>query len=196
MNAHAADAGHHDEHHVHVMPMSIYMGVYGALLILTVLTVAVSRYDITQLGIPASLGIPIAMAIAVVKGSLVVAYFMHLRYDIAFIQLIFFASVFFMLVFFAWTMVDLSSRAMLHPENGLYSWREAEGLVVDAPSELTEEGHHLPAAYVNQELYDKKHAGHHGGGHHDDDGHGKDGHGKDGHKDDGHGKDGHKDDGH
>ncbi len=50
-----------------------YMMVFGALLVLTIVTVAVSYIDLAT---PAA--ITVALIIATVKGSLVVCYFMHL----------------------------------------------------------------------------------------------------------------------
>lgn len=51
----------------------VYIAVFGALAILTVLTVGVS-----YLKLPLALAIAVALFIAVVKGSLVAAFFMHL----------------------------------------------------------------------------------------------------------------------
>lgn len=50
-----------------------YVRVFGALLVLTVVTVAASR-----LHIAVPLAIAVAIAIAVLKGSLVAGFFMHL----------------------------------------------------------------------------------------------------------------------
>jgi len=61
--------GHVDiDHHVR-----IYMIVFGALAALTVITVGVS-----YLHVPVMLAIGLALVIAVIKGSLVACYFMHL----------------------------------------------------------------------------------------------------------------------
>ena len=53
--------------------MKLYIGVFVALMILTVLTVAVS-----YLGLVVPLAITVALIIAVTKGSLVASFFMHL----------------------------------------------------------------------------------------------------------------------
>ncbi|HSR49854.1 MAG TPA: cytochrome C oxidase subunit IV family protein [Acidobacteriota bacterium] len=53
----------------------IYMFVFGALLTLTVITVAASYLHHV---VPMSVSIAIALLIAIVKGSLVACYFMHL----------------------------------------------------------------------------------------------------------------------
>jgi len=46
--------------------------VFGVLLVLTVLTVAISRVDL------GTMNLPVGLAIATIKASLVGAYFMHL----------------------------------------------------------------------------------------------------------------------
>ena len=61
----------HDDIHHHV---KIYMRVFGALMFLTVVTVAVSYMHLSAV----AAAIAVALAIAVVKGSLVAGYFMHL----------------------------------------------------------------------------------------------------------------------
>jgi cytochrome c oxidase subunit 4 len=53
-----------------------YLIVFGALLGLTVLTVAVSL-----LPMPATLAIAVGLAIAAAKGTLVVMFFMHLTHE-------------------------------------------------------------------------------------------------------------------
>jgi len=53
-----------------------YVGVYGALMLATVVTVGVSALHLTLL-----VGVCVALAIAATKASLVAAYFMHLRWE-------------------------------------------------------------------------------------------------------------------
>jgi caa(3)-type oxidase subunit IV len=66
----AASAEHIKKHVKH------YWMVFGALALLTVVTVGAS-----YLSLPVALGIAVALAIAATKGSLVAAVFMHLIYD-------------------------------------------------------------------------------------------------------------------
>jgi len=56
--------------------MKTYIGVFVALIVLTLATVGASR-----LGIGVALGIAVALIIATVKGSLVGAIFMHLAWE-------------------------------------------------------------------------------------------------------------------
>lgn len=53
--------------------MRKYLMVFGALAVLTIVTVAIS-----QLHLPTHLAILLALSVAIVKGSLVAAFFMHL----------------------------------------------------------------------------------------------------------------------
>ena len=73
----------------------IYVAVFAALAVLTVVTVAISY--IPALHERPALGITVALLIALVKGSLVAAYFMHLIderkaiYSILILTAVFFA---------------------------------------------------------------------------------------------------------
>ena len=51
----------------------IYISVFVALMVLTIITVAVSRYHL-----PVPLAVTVALIVATIKGSLVACYFMHL----------------------------------------------------------------------------------------------------------------------
>ena len=61
---HAADIDKH---------VRIYITVFVALMVLTVVTVAISRFHL-----PVPIAITVALLVALVKGSLVACYFMHL----------------------------------------------------------------------------------------------------------------------
>ena len=71
----ASDA--HEEHGElgHVVPFKVLLVTFVGLLVLTVITVAVAHVDL------GSINLLVAMAIASVKASAVVLFFMHLRYD-------------------------------------------------------------------------------------------------------------------
>jgi len=51
----------------------IYITVFVALMVLTIVTVAVSRFHL-----PVHLAVTVALIVATIKGSLVACYFMHL----------------------------------------------------------------------------------------------------------------------
>ena len=59
----------------HVVPKKVYFAIFAILLVLTFLTVASAFYNLGPFN-------PIvAVTIACIKGSLVVLYFMHVRYS-------------------------------------------------------------------------------------------------------------------
>lgn len=92
--------------HVHITPFSTYMKVALALFALTFLTVgahAVRQY----LGPVAPL---VAFAIAGVKAFLVMAWFMHLKYESLENRVIFSLGFFFLLLLFAISIIDILSR--------------------------------------------------------------------------------------
>lgn len=60
----------------HIVSKRIYYLIFGALMILTIITVAAARVHM-----PEPLGTVVALAIAVTKAVLVVLYFMHVRYS-------------------------------------------------------------------------------------------------------------------
>ena len=101
---------HPHEVHEHVSPMSVYNGVIGALFVLTGLTYAVSFADLG----PASL--TVAMIVAFIKASLVVGYFMHLKYDDRYHLFVVLGTIIFVGIFFGFTLFDLKSRDALNDE--------------------------------------------------------------------------------
>ena len=56
--------------------VKVYWMVFGALAVLTVVTVSAASLEVSI-----GMGIFIAMAIAITKGSLVASFFMHLMFD-------------------------------------------------------------------------------------------------------------------
>ena len=117
----------HGEHHV--MPMKTYYAVYGALLLCTGLTYAVSELG-GAVGIVAgsSLSIAVAMAVALTKAFLVAAWFMHLKYDTMFNIFTFVSALWFMCIFFAFTMFDLGSRDSVDEMAGNFELRTEQAL--------------------------------------------------------------------
>jgi cytochrome c oxidase subunit 4 len=73
-HGHSHGASHHDETG-HVVPVSTFFKVLIALLILTVITVLAAQVDLGKFNIVG------ALAIASVKASLVIAVFMHGKYE-------------------------------------------------------------------------------------------------------------------
>lgn len=115
-SASSSHAGGHHGSEPHVLPLKTYFAVFGALLVLTILTVVVS-----VIGLPQPTAIIVAMVVAVVKASLVVLWFMHLKYDDRFYSLIFIISLFFLVLFFVFTSMDVLSRGQVNPEESFFS---------------------------------------------------------------------------
>ena len=71
MSDHAADLGDHtadiDKH------VKVYIIVFVALMVLTIITVAIARVHL-----PVPIAVSVALFVATIKGSLVACYFMHL----------------------------------------------------------------------------------------------------------------------
>jgi cytochrome c oxidase subunit 4 len=108
--AHHDDAHGHGDHAdghegPHAMPISILLAVFGALMFLTFITVAVTYVDLGRLSIW------VALIIALVKASLVCLYFMHLRYDAPFHGLIVIISMLFVILFIGITLMDSTNYA-------------------------------------------------------------------------------------
>lgn len=94
----------HSEHHI--TPLSTYLKVAGALFFLTFLTVGFHAIH-EHLGPFAAV---IAIAIAAVKAFLVMAWFMHLKYDVWLNRVIFGAGFFFLALLFIICILDIYSR--------------------------------------------------------------------------------------
>lgn len=150
--------------HVHIHSWKLYAAILGALLTLTVATVAVSYVDVDGLlsmgngveGVGAwNLGI--AVLIATVKAVLVVLFFMHLKDDARFNGLVFIGSLLFVGVFLAYTLNDTHFRGRVgdryngvavDPETGL---RAPGGIAGPIPGEVLERGLTAPAAPAAEE---------------------------------------------
>jgi cytochrome c oxidase subunit 4 len=78
--------------------------VYVTLLILTIITVAVSRIDL------GALNMFVAMFVASVKAAIVALWFMHLKYENKLNRVVFASGFFFLLVMFAFSAIDIFSR--------------------------------------------------------------------------------------
>jgi len=105
--AHGHAAG--DEHKHHVVPLRTYFMVWGGLVLLTYLTVRVSYHDFGEGNLI------IAMLIATMKASLVVLFFMALKYDEKFNAVVFVGSLAFLSVFLILTLADTMERGKVDP---------------------------------------------------------------------------------
>lgn len=86
--------------YVHIVPFRVLAAVFGALLVLTVLTVAATKVDL------GNWNLWLAMGIATVKAALVVLYFMHMRYDHPFNAVVFVTALAFVALFVSFALMD------------------------------------------------------------------------------------------
>lgn len=97
----AAEA--HDHGLAHITPVKLLVGVFGALVVFTVATVAVTSFDLGSQG-----NFIVAMIIATIKAGLVMAFFMHLVWDRKFNLTVFLSAFLFVLLFLSLSLTDRS----------------------------------------------------------------------------------------
>jgi cytochrome c oxidase subunit 4 len=92
-----------DEHHglAHTASVKVLVGTGGTLLMLTIVTVLATKVDFG-----ANINLAIAMFIAVVKASLVILFFMHLKYDKIFHTVVFLSAILAASLFVGFTLMD------------------------------------------------------------------------------------------
>ena len=88
----------------HVSPKSTYYMIFGTLMVLTAVTVGAAFMN---LGI---LNFPVAITIAIFKATLVILFFMHVKYSSQLTKLVCGGAFFFLLILFGLTMSDYLSR--------------------------------------------------------------------------------------
>src|ERR671918_1075840 len=88
----------------HVAPKSLYYLVFGALIIGTILTVVVAKFDLGPLNNI------VMLTVACAKALLVVLYFMHVRWGTRLTWVVVASGFFWLLILFALTMTDYMSR--------------------------------------------------------------------------------------
>lgn len=117
---------HGETHHTHVIVSAkTLMNVLLILLFFTILTVAASRAEVWaaatfHVEIPQWVNVMVAMSIAVVKGTLVLLFFMQLKYDNKLNAIIFANCIFALGLFLFFTMTDLGNRG------AVYEWKKGE----------------------------------------------------------------------
>ena len=94
----------HSEHSEHIVSPVIYVAIFAALLVGTGLTVWAAFQNFGQFNIV------IALAIASVKATLVVLYFMHARYSPRRTQLVIISAIFWLAIMLSLTLSDYQTR--------------------------------------------------------------------------------------
>ena len=95
----------HSTHAAHAHPtVGLYLMVFGALMVLTAITVAVAFVNLGPLNNV------VAITIAFTKTILVVLFFMHVRYSKPLIGLVVFGAVLWLAILIGLTLADFMSR--------------------------------------------------------------------------------------
>jgi cytochrome c oxidase subunit 4 len=92
----------------HIVPVKVYVTIFLTLMVGTTLTVIAAFRDF-----PWQLNTIIALTIASVKATLVVLYFMHVRYSSRLIWVIVASALLWIAILFALTFSDYFSRGWL-----------------------------------------------------------------------------------
>jgi cytochrome c oxidase subunit IV len=106
MADHTPETEHSTTHHI--VPTSIYYRVFAALMVLTGVTTWIAYIDLGRFNIY------VALTIAVIKASLVVLFFMHVRYSSKLTKVIVASGFFWLMIMFLMTMSDLATRGWMH----------------------------------------------------------------------------------
>ena len=93
--------------HVHVSPMSMYLSVFAALMGLTALTAWVAFQDLGRWNDV------VALAIASTKMTLVIVFFMHVKYSTRLTKLVVLSSFLWLLVLLGLTFADYVTRGVV-----------------------------------------------------------------------------------
>ncbi|MBC8030827.1 MAG: cytochrome C oxidase subunit IV family protein [Pyrinomonadaceae bacterium] len=92
----------------HIVSLKVYFTIFIALMVGTALTVWAGLQDF-----PGPLNVIVALTIAVIKATLVVLYFMHVRYSSRLIWVVFASALFWLGILFALTFGDYWTRGWL-----------------------------------------------------------------------------------
>jgi len=96
----------------HISPKSTYFTIFGALIACTILTVTAAFINLGDLNFP------VALAIAVFKATLVVLFFMHVKYGSSLTKLIVGTAFFFLGIMLTLTLSDYLSRGWFTAPRG------------------------------------------------------------------------------
>jgi cytochrome c oxidase subunit 4 len=91
-------------HTEHVLPKRVYYTIFGILIFCTYLTVQIAFFDLGAMNVVA------ALAIAVFKATLVVLFFMHVKYSTRLTWAVVLGSIFWLGILLTLTMGDYLTR--------------------------------------------------------------------------------------
>jgi len=93
--------------HTHIVPLSVYFTIFAALIVGTAITVWVAYIDL------GAMNTVVALAIACTKATLVVLYFMHVKYSTKLTWAVVSGSVLWLLIMLALTFNDYLTRSLM-----------------------------------------------------------------------------------
>lgn len=93
----------------HIVQPSLYYKIFGALMVLTALTVFVAFFDFGPLNNV------VAMGIAVLKATLVILFFMHVKYSTRLVWVVVAGGFVWLGIMFVLIGTDYISRGMVDP---------------------------------------------------------------------------------
>jgi len=100
-----SEQAHQENHEHHIVSPKVYLAIFGCLMLGTAITVAASYGNFGDFNAI------VALAIACIKATLVVLFFMHIRYSSKLMKLTVAAGFFTFLVLITMTLTDYMSRA-------------------------------------------------------------------------------------
>lgn len=92
------------ENSKHIVSYKTFIFVWLSLLVLTIITVLVAQIDLGYFNVV------VALLVATSKASLVIFYFMHLKYENNFFKFIVFMTFFILAIFIGFTFFDVAYR--------------------------------------------------------------------------------------
>ena len=111
----------------HVSPKSTYYTIFGGLMILTGITVAAAFVNL------GSFNFPVAISIAITKATLVILFFMHVKYSSRLTKMVVGMSFFFLAILFGLTLTDYMSRGWYASPRGTTGAGTQVGISVNTP---------------------------------------------------------------
>ena len=91
----------------HISSKGLYWTIFGTLIVLTLVTVAIARMDL------GSLNTPMALAIAGVKATLVILFFMGVKYNTPLTKVVAASGFVWLIILFGITMGDYLTRTWI-----------------------------------------------------------------------------------
>jgi len=91
----------------HILPKRVYYTIFGILMLGTYLTVQIAFFDLGRLNTV------VALTIAVIKATLVVLFFMHVKYSTRLTWAVVLGSIFWLGIMFVLTISDYLTRVWL-----------------------------------------------------------------------------------